>query len=307
MKKVFSKRYENLINDDNFITEFSRDLKIKLTNFLYEFNEPALTRVSRYDSYEIETSAEYEALKVYFDMHGWNSDDISKIDKQWYFTNETFELLDIVELWNDALSDSEKYPFQTEFNDLMEQFDMPWRLFDGRLIKIDSKQFEQDLRNKALLEMEQLSQMVPEFRNAYLEFLEACNNFTSKDNKYAILNACKSYESVLKVILNMTKGNADLLIKKFVESEYMNSLPSEVKVTGFQEKVLTSLPFLRNNLAGHGNGQEVYEVPDSIAKLSVNLAATLNTYLIDQYKANLVATQSKPAEVEKIDDDEIPF
>ena len=47
MEKLFSERYKELIADTSFIDELSRELKFKLIDFLYEFNEPSKRPVSR--------------------------------------------------------------------------------------------------------------------------------------------------------------------------------------------------------------------------------------------------------------------
>ena len=288
MKTLFSERYKEIIEDQGFITEFSRQLKLKLISHLNRFDEPLRHTPNRYDSFLVNLSAREETLIKYFELKDWNTDDIPQVTEEWFFNRTTHGFFDIIEIWNDTLSDGEKIPFSTEFNKIMEQFDMPWRLFDNKIIKIDSHQFEQDLMSKALLEMQEIADTMSEFRNAYQEFLEACENLTKGDNEYAILNACKSYESVLKVVLDVNRGNADVLTKGFCESIYMNNLPVDVKATGFQDKVMLALPFLRNNIAGHGDGKECYKVPQSLAKLSVNLASSLIIYVIDQFRVNTV-------------------
>lgn len=289
MNKLFSERYSYLIEDENFICKFSHELILKLIDHLNIFNEPSREPISRYDNFLVNTSAKDAVLKIYWENKGWNKYDpfTDVVNDEWFYKREEHEWFDIIEFWSDVLSHGEKSPFQTELNSIMERFDISWRVLDGKFIKIDSRQFEYDLINKALVEMEEFSKIQPEFKSAYLEFLEACENHTSGNNEYAILNACKSYESVLKVVLNVYRGSAVVLTKKFIDSDYMNVLQLEVKETGFQEKVLMSLPFLRNNIASHGDGKESYEVPESLARLSVHFAAGLNTCIIEQYRANL--------------------
>lgn len=305
MMNFFSERYCEQIKEPTFLSELSYELTVKLVNHLNDFDEPSREQVSRYDGYLVDTYAKYEVLKIYWGIQGWNNiNSIKDVTDEWFFKRENHELFDIIEIWCDVLSQGEKSPFQSELNSLMKQYDMPWRLLDGNFIKIDSQQFEQDLKNKALIEMEELSKIQPEFRSAYSEFHEACENLTNKDNKYAILNACKSFESVLKVVLNENRGTPDYLTKMFIESKYMNTLPLDVKKTGFQEKVLMGLPFLRNNIAGHGDGKESYQVPESLANLSINLAAALNTYFIEQYRTYVAIEKNQ--EKQEVDD-EIPF
>lgn len=307
MKKLFSERYKDLLENSAFITEFPDDLKRKLVSYFKSFDEPSKKPISRYDGYMVDSSAEHETLELYWEMHGWNQDSIKLVDEEWFFRRDTYELFDIIEIWCTVLSSGEKSPFQKEFNALMEQYEMPWLLSDGKIIKIDALQFEQELRNKVLKEMEKFSEVIPEFRNAFLEFLEACDKFANKDFNYTILSACKSYESVLKVVLNDNSSTADMLTKAFINSEYMSKLPFGVNKIGFQEKVLTALPFLRNKIAGHGNGEETYEVTEPLARLSVNLASSLNTYIMEQYKVYNAIGQAETIEIKEPDDSEIPF
>jgi len=305
VKKYFSERYHELIQEENFIPDLPHKVKMKLIKHLNTFDEPFLRQYGRYDGYSLNSSAKSEALEIYCEIQGWTLDNLSGLYDEWLYKMEVHEFFDIIEIWSHVLSPDEQLPFQKDFNIVMEEFDIPWRLFDGKLFKIDSQQFEHDLRNKALIEMEELSAIVPEFRNSYLEFLEACDNLTNNDYEYAILNACKSFESVLKVVLNVNRGTADVLTKAYIESEFMNALPVDVKKTGFQEKVLMSLPYLRNNIAGHGDGKESYTVPESLAKLSVNLASSLNTYIVEQYRAHIL--KGKPEIQESEQEEEIPF
>lgn len=56
-------------------------------------------------------------------------------------------------------------------------------------------------------------------------------------------------------------------------------------MTGFREKVMMSLPFIRNNSGSdHGAGAKDIIISKPMAKLALNLAAALNTYLIEEYK-----------------------
>ena len=52
--------------------------------------------------------------------------------------------------------------------------------------------------------------------------------------------------------------------------------------------MLLSLPYVRNNsTASHGSGKEVVEITKEMANLSINMAAALNTYLIESYVRNV--------------------
>lgn len=306
MVKTFSEKYKDLLLKKEFLSEFSRELKIELIEALLEFNEVSQVCVSRYDSYKTNINVENEVLIIFGKKQGNSSSEwISIVDKEWYFKREDCELMDIIELWHSVLSDGEKVPFQVKINLLMSTHDKPWRLLEGRFIKIDSQQFDKDLADKFLFEFSEILSVAPEFESAYSEFVEAKENITVGQFEYAVINACKSYESTLKVILSRDEGNAGCLTKEFVESFLMEKLPSNVKNTAFNEKILMSLPFLRNQIAGHGDGREKFIVSNTIGKLAVNLAATLNSYLLDTYRKSLEVKKQK--EENPFTKDDLPF
>lgn len=53
---------------------------------------------------------------------------------------------------------------------------------------------------------------------------------------------------------------------------------------------MMALPFVRNNSSSdHGAGATPARISRPLAKLAINLAAALNTYLIEEYKIELVS------------------
>lgn len=216
-------------------------------------------------------------------------------------------LFDVIELQYNELSNSEKVDFQAEINTAFMNHSVPWILCDGRLIKIDAAQFELDLEQKALEAMRELKDSDPKFQAAYDELLQAYDFWGQNSLAAAISNAGKSYESVLKVICGLQRGNADKLTKTYLETR-SGALPATMTPEGFREKVLMALPFIRNNSSSdHGAGATPTIISKPLAKLAINLAAALNTYLIEEYKIELTANAVEPASSSQDDKDELPF
>lgn len=68
-------------------------------------------------------------------------------------------------------------------------------------------------------------------------------------------------------------------------------VPDTMTKAGFREKVMMSLPYIRNNSGvDHGAGAKEVVISKPMAKLAVNFAAALDTYLIEEY------TETKSAE-----------
>ncbi len=140
------------------------------------------------------------------------------------------------------------------------------------------------------------------FYGALNEFAEAQKDLMLQDYKGVIHNSCKSFESTLKTVLGRNRGSAKDLLDEASRVGWFNDLPEEV-TKGFGDKVFMILPFLRNRLGGHGQGEEVVNLNLEYAKLAINLSATFNLFFINKYIADKTATRSE------IDDSEgeIPF
>ncbi len=131
--------------------------------------------------------------------------------------------------------------------------------------------------------MQELKDAEPKFQSAYTELTAAIEAIDKGDYQSAVNNAGKSYESVLKVILSADRGNSDKLTKQYMDQLLI--VPDTMEKSGFREKVMMSLPYVRNNSgADHGAGAKEVVISKPMAKLAINLAAALDTYLIDTYK-----------------------
>lgn len=295
---LFSERYSSLIefgngeSKDYICGEIEYQVKEKIASVMYDFAEPTVIHPNRYDSYEERTTALNLAIQTLNDKKG-----APYISLHYnIFGCPTYNplaaaftpfLFDVIELQYEELSDGEKTEFQSEINNVFKDSDIPWLLHDGRMIKVDSQQFEQDLKQKALLQLHELTDTAPIFQSAYDEFVKSIEFFQRGDYAEAISNAGKSYESVMKVILHVDRGNADKLTRDLISRGSLD-FPESMAGDGFREKVLMSLPYIRNNsTASHGAGRSTVKVSKDMANLAINLAASLNSYLINIFKEQM--------------------
>ena len=95
------------------------------------------------------------------------------------------------------------------------------------MIKIDAKQFEQDLKRKTLEQLHELRDSAPVFQSAYDELIKAVEFLEKEDYAEAITNAGKSYESIMKIICGADKGNAGELTKQIVSDEIQSTKPQD--------------------------------------------------------------------------------
>lgn len=299
MERLFSERYGELFQDEsNWFggdddSNVPYNVKVLIARVMEDFREPISIQPNRYDSCTVNTDALDLAISELDEHVGYRVVDLdmmrmgSGLDEFHALANVYIpHLFDLIELQYDELSDDAengKGDFHREINKVFREHGIPWLLVDGRLVKIDPKQFEQDLKLKALNRMEALKDACPLYQGAYDELRKAIDFLGRGDYAEAVINAEKSYESVLKVILGseFETGAANGLTKRLLEAGKL-PLPEGLKPEAFQSSVLMSLPVIRNKAAAHGSGATGCEMSGPMANLAVNLACALNTYLIQE-------------------------
>lgn len=290
---IFSKRYKDmLVNGDDipntlsFIGDIDYFARKRMVCVLKSFDEPKRIKTSRYSNETIDCDAFTLALmglnqELGFDL--FNLDVLScnygtsNADGQLVSGNLNY-LFDVMELQYSFLTAKEKREFTKNINSVLNEYEIPWLLVDGKMIKVDAKQFECDIKRKTLEKMKELSDCDSKFKPAFEELQKAIEFYNKEDYSESITNVNKSYESVMKVIIGTNDGNAGELtnnIKNKLE------LPSAINKNGFKDRILMSLPYLRNELSSHGAGSEKITISKSLANLALNLAASLCTFVIE--------------------------
>ena len=185
--------------------------------------------------------------------------------------------------------------FQRELNVLFEEEDSPWRMADGQFFKIDS----QFMNTYVVARCYELLK-ADGFEGALEEFNQARDELAGDNVKGAILNSCKSLESVLKASLRTDSGTARVLIDRLVDDGFYEGLPQEFS-RAFGQQVLMALPFIRNRLAGHGQGNSVVEIPRLYGELAINLAATFLLFIVQQSSQLGARAQSEQTPFSEMD------
>ena len=290
---IFSKRYKDMLSngDDvrdtsNFIGDIDYFARKRIVCVLKSFDEPKKIKTSRYRNEAIDCDAFSLALmrlnqELGYDL--FNLDALScnygtsYADEQLVGGNLNY-LFDVMELQYSILTAKEKREFTKNINSVLNEYEIPWLLVDGKMIKVYAKQFECDIKRKTLEKMKELSDCDSKFKPAFEELQKAIEFYNKEDYSESITNANKSYESVMKVIMGTNDGNAGELtnnIKNKLE------LPSAINKNGFKDRILMSLPYIRNELSSHGAGSEKITISKSLANLALNLAASLCTFVIE--------------------------
>ncbi len=171
-----------------------------------------------------------------------------------------------------------------ELNYRFKQHNLGYEFVNGEVIRIDNKILHQEVIKPSLKLLYEEG-----FEGAEEEFRKAFEYRRKGDNKYAILEAGKAFESVMKTICDKkgyTYNKAKDTAKKLIEilesnnfyPSYMSSHMASLRTT------LEELPTLRNKTAGHGQGSAVTPISDDFAEYALNLAATNIVLMVGIYK-----------------------
>lgn len=156
--------------------------------------------------------------------------------------------------------------------------------YNGEIIRIDSELVHAEtvkpaltlLRNKAYV-------------GAHEEFLRAYEHYRMGRNKEAITEAAKSFESVMKIILDKRRWShsPDDPAKKLIEALYANGLiPAfwQNHFTGLRQMLENAIPTPRNKNSAHGQGTIPTTVPDHMAGYILHMTASTIVFLVSAEK-----------------------
>lgn len=172
----------------------------------------------------------------------------------------------------------------TELNYRFTRHNLGYEFVNGEILRKDNELLHQEVIKPALKLLLEAG-----FEGAEQEFLEAFEHRRKGENKDAMADALKAFESTMKAICagcsypyNPEKNTAkDLIVileKSGFYPTYMNSHISALRTT-----LESGLPTLRNKKAGHGQGETIVVVSDEFAEYALNLAATNIVLLVKIY------------------------
>lgn len=201
----------------------------------------------------------------------------------------TLDLVDIIVKYlcdNSYLNDrSEVVEAVKKINQKFKQNGLGYEIVGSHLFRIDNQFIHSEIVKLSIRLLQE-----EKFHSVSDEFLKAHEHFKNGDYKDAIVNAGKSFESAMKKICveknypyNAQKDTASTLINILLKSEFIPSYMQN-QFVGLKNTLENSVPTLRNRFGGHGQGELVVNVPESIVKYTINLCATNIVFLIERYK-----------------------
>lgn len=167
-----------------------------------------------------------------------------------------------------------------ELNYRFKQYGLGYEFIDGQIIKKSNELIHQEIIKPALSLLHN-----KKFKGAEDEFLKAFDAYKEGNNKDALMNAQKAFESTMKCICKEMKfeyketDTAKVLIKHLVDNQYI-PVYQENYLNNFEQVLSAGLPTIRNKEAGHGQGTDVKNVEDCTVEYAINLAASNIVYLV---------------------------
>ena len=173
----------------------------------------------------------------------------------------------------------------TELNFRFRQHGLGYEFVNGEIIRIDNTLIHKKVIKPALglIYEEGFSGPEEEIRRAF-EYRRR------GDNKNAILEAGKAFESTMKTICDKKgyvydkdKDTAQKLIRILESNNFYPPYMSS-HLTSLRTTLETGVPVIRNKNAGHGQGSVVVNIPDEFAEYALNLAASNIVLLVGIYR-----------------------
>ncbi len=176
----------------------------------------------------------------------------------------------------------------TAINDLNARFQehgLGYEYRSGEIIRIDSKLIHKEAVVPALSLLAEKS-----YEGAQEEFLKAFEHYRQGRTKETLVEALKSLESVLKVICKKRKWHYDPTANcsKLIEICFTNGLiPAfwQSHFNSLRNSLESGVPTARNKQAGHGQGDEIKDVPSYIASYVLHLTASAIVFVVEAEKA----------------------
>jgi hypothetical protein len=159
-------------------------------------------------------------------------------------------------------------------NRVLSEEDVPWRMLGDEIVLLDGAFARSELSARADGSISHAG-----FEGAASELRRARNHVVDGDGRGAVHSAGSSFESVLMALRGTDRGTAAKLLGQLNGEGYFDGLPVKLRERFFRE-VLQALPWMRNNLGGHGQGGDTVEVPPAYAQLAIDLAAAFSCFLI---------------------------
>ncbi len=305
MKTYFSKRHFNSIKEKKLPLKFPLSLRTSIIRILDNHSDHGgYNGQDNYTFYQAE-----ESLKTFYGKDCLLSSNEDKIDILAYSSlfsqkGSPKKVIDAIEAWFDnqhqpgSARDCEK-----ELNDLLQMNQSPWRFINGEAVLVNSEYLYEKVQARTLTLLKECSNF-----GALEEFQGAIQDLQAGETKNAVVNAHKSVESVMKFVLGKEYLTFGELLSELIKSGIIPGYYDEF-LKHFEKLALGVVKERNLPARGHGQGAIVTEVPRSLAEFTVNLAGSMNLFIINCWiqKTGKSLEEASSSKSTLEDEDDLPF
>jgi hypothetical protein len=167
-----------------------------------------------------------------------------------------------------------------ELNARFKEHGVGFQFVAGEIIRVDSELLHTEVVKPALALLQGA-----EYAGAQAEFLKAHEHYRHGNNKEALSECLKSFESTMKAICNKRgwKYDANATSKALIKCCFDNGLIPAFwtqHFSGLRAMLESAVPTVRNRLGGHGQGSEIVDVPANLAAYTLHMTAATIVFLV---------------------------
>lgn len=172
-----------------------------------------------------------------------------------------------------------------ELNYRFREHGVGYQYVDGQIVRVDSQFLHAEVVKPALALLNESG-----FSGPAEEFMRAFDHHRKGNNKEAIAEALKSFESTMKSVCAARKWAhpANATAKPLLDILFQNGLvPAELEshFAGLRSAMESGLPTLANRTSRHGQGATPVDIPPHFAAYSLHLVAANIVFLIECHKS----------------------
>jgi hypothetical protein len=171
-----------------------------------------------------------------------------------------------------------------EINIRFKERAVGYQFVTGEIVRVDSQFMHSEVVKPAIALLNGEF-----FSGPQEEFLAAHEHYRHGDNKAALNECLKAFESTMKAIFQKRKwaynktGTAKELIRVCFEKGLIPSF-WETSFAGLRSLLESSVPTGRNKLGGHGQGAEHVAVPEHLVAYMLHMTASAIVFLCEADK-----------------------
>ncbi|CAN7352790.1 hypothetical protein LJR143_001860 [Pseudoxanthomonas sp. LjRoot143] len=299
---LFSKRQKRArgeVPDVYVYNGLPQPLRVQIVHIIRDaFGEDGYSTAHAREAYEFVNKALCRELGVFQLIEHPKSDQHSVFN---YFLQEksTERALDVVELcfkfiqlvipenWsyvNNTRRSIEPAAAVAELNERFKEHGVGYQFESGEIIRVDSQLLHAEAVKPALAILRDKN-----FKGANEEFLKAHEHFRHGRYKECLVDALKSFESVMKTICKLRgwpTQPADTA-KNLITTCMGNGLfPAyfDSQFSSIRSLLESGVPTVRNKNGGHGQGASPVAVPEYLARYTLNLTATTILFMVEAHQ-----------------------